>query len=84
MIDLEELLEEPAERFVNFWRKHAVSILLILIFNVLIMIILMSMSLRTYLPTEVHPIAIEFDDPSTREELEKLYKDTIPKRMLTR
>ena len=75
MIDLEELLEEPAERFVNFWRKHAVSILLILIFNVLIVIVLMSMSLRTYLPSEMRPVAIEFDDPSAREALEKLYKE---------
>ena len=75
MIDLEKLLEEPAERFVNFWRKHAVSILLILIFNVLIVIVLMSMSLRTYLPSEMRPVAIEFDDPFAREELEKLYKE---------
>lgn len=75
MIDLEELLEEPAQRFVNFWRRHVVSILLILIFNVLIIIVLMSLSLRTYLPDELHPVAIEFNDPTAREELEKLYKE---------
>lgn len=76
MIDLEELLEQPAQRFVNFWRKHLVSILLILIFNTLIVILLMAMRLSTY-RTDEHqqPVAIEFDDPSERQELEKLYKE---------
>jgi len=75
MIDLEELLEEPAERLVNFLRKHVISILVLIIFNVLIVIILMSISLRTYSRSELSPIAIELDDPEARTELDKLFEE---------
>lgn len=75
MRDLEQLLEIPAQRFVNFWHKHAITILLILIFNVLIAIGLMSWHLRTDSPPPESSLTLDFEDLEAIKELEQLRKE---------
>lgn len=75
MLDLEQLLEIPAQRFVNFWHKHAITILLILIFNVLIAIGLMSWHLRTDSPPLESSLTLDFEDLEAIKELERLRKE---------
>lgn len=68
MIDLEALLEKPAQRIANFWQKHVITILLLLIFNLLIVVILMSITLAVSIEKEdTHTLAIEFE-PSPESE----------------
>lgn len=75
MRDLEQLLEIPAQRFVNFWHKHAITILLILIFNVLIAIGLMSWHLRTDAPPIETALTLDFEDQEAVKELERLTEE---------
>ena len=75
MLDLEQLLEIPAQRFVNFWHKHAITILLILIFNVLIAIGLMSWHLRTDAPPIETALTLDFEDQEAVKELERLTEE---------
>lgn len=70
MRDLEDILEAPAERIATFVQRHGVTLLAILVFNMLIVVVLMSIRLVTTVQHET-PVTLLFEEEASADELEK-------------